>query len=281
MARKVAIIFMILLFAGGVSYSGEDENGKLRIAVTHPWLALLANFIGGPEVEVIPLRVWNSSGELVLSEKGKILRELEKNSRIIAIDSSDLKAAGIDENNNKNFVIRCLYSPFPVKLNSLSDPSVIPFVAQRILTALSEWDVQNYPHYQRRLAEFQARLSSSILVGQVLKDITFCDLSGSSGYLLMAAGAKVERPESFDVWQDGKLEGFKEFLDSQRESNKAILIDDDTPANLKRYLTNKHDIYKWERPPLDVDYPSFLHEQYISLWQNITKKKPLPARKKN
>lgn len=281
MARKVAIIFMILLFAGGVSYSGEDENGKLRIAVTHPWLALLANFIGGPEVEVIPLRVWNSSGELVLSEKGKILRELEKDSRIIAIDSSDLKAAGIDENNNKNFVIRCLYSPFPVKLNSLSDPSVIPFVAQRILTALSEWDVQNYPHYQRRLAEFQARLSSSILVGQVLKDITFCDLSGSSGYLLMAAGAKVERPESFDVWQDGKLEGFKEFLDSQRESNKAILIDDDTPANLKRYLTNKHDIYKWERPPLDVDYPSFLHEQYISLWQNITKKKPLPARKKN
>lgn len=281
MARKVAIIFMILLFAGGVSYSGEDENGKLRIAVTHPWLALLANFIGGPEVEVIPLRVWNSSGELVLSEKGKILRELEKDSRIIAIDSSDLKAAGIDENNNKNFVIRCLYSPFPVKLNSLSDPSVIPFVAQRILTALSEWDVQNYPHYQRRLAEFQARLSSSILVGQVLKDITFCDLSGSSGYLLMAAGAKVERPESFDVWQDGKLEGFKEFLDSQRESNKAILIDDDTPANLKRYLTNKHDIYKWERPPLDVDYPSFLHEQYISLWQNITKKKPLPTRKKN
>ena len=273
MARKVAIIFMILLFAGGVSYSGEGENGKLRIAVTHPWLSLLANFICGPEVEVIPLRVWNSSGELVLSEKGKILRELEKDSRIIAIDSSDLKAAGIDENNNKNFVIRCLYSPFPVKLNSLSDPSVIPFVAQRILTALSEWDVQNYPHYQRRLAEFQARLSSSILVGQVLKDITFCDLSGSSGYLLMAAGAKVERPESFDVWQSGNLDGFREFLDSQRESNKAILIDDDTPANFKRYLTNKHDIYKWERPPLNVDYPSFLHEQYISLWQKITSKR--------
>ncbi len=280
MARKLLIIFMIILFAGGVSYSVENE--KLRIAVTHPWLALLANFIGGAEVEIIPLRVWNSGGELVLSEKGKILRELEKDSKIIAIDSNDLKSAGIDENNNKNFVIKCLYSPFPVKINSLSDPSVIPFVAQRILTALSEWDVQNYSHYQRRLAEFQARLSSSILVGQVLKDITFCDLSGSSGYLLMAAGAKVERPESFDIWQNsnGKLDGFREFLDSQRESNKAILIDDDTPANIKRYLTGKNDIYKWERPPLDVDYPSFLHEQYISLWQNVTKKKPLPRNSK-
>ena len=277
MARKVAIIILVIFLAGGVSYSSDE---KMRIAVTHPWLALLANFIGGSEVEIIPLRVWNSGGELVLSEKGKILRELEKDSKIIALDPNDLKAAGIDESNNKNFMIKCLYSSFPVNLKTLSDPSVIPFVAQRILTALSEWDVQNYSRYQRRLAEFQARLSSSILVGQVLKDITFCDLSGSSGYLLMAAGSKVERPESFDVWQNGKLDGFKEFFDSQRESNKAILIDDDTPANLKRYLTGKSDVYKWERPPLDVDYPSFLHEQYISLWQNVTKKKSLPRNSK-
>ena len=267
MARKFLALIIILLFCGA-SYPDE----KLRIAVTHPWLALLASFIGGPEVEITPLRVWNNNGDLVMAEKGKTLRELDKESRIIALDSNDLKAAGIDGKNN--FVVRCLYSPFPVKLTSLADPSVIPFVAQRILTALSEWDVQNYSHYQRRLAEFQARLSSSILVGQVLKDITFCDLSGSSGVLLMAAGSKVERPESFDVWQNGKLTNFREFIDSQRESGKAILIDDDTPANIKRSLTGKSDVYKWERPPLDVDYPAFLHEQYISLWQNITKKQP-------
>ncbi|MBQ6435553.1 MAG: hypothetical protein IJJ09_06095, partial [Synergistaceae bacterium] len=81
------------------------------------------------------------------------------------------------------------------------DPSVIPFVAQRILTALSEWDSQNYPYYQRKLAEFQARLSGSVLVGQVLKDITVCDMGESFGILLKAAVCKIERPEEIENWQ--------------------------------------------------------------------------------
>ena len=90
---------------------------------------------------------------------------------------------------------------------ALSDPSVLPFVAQRVLTVLADWDPANYPYYQRRLAEFQARLSGSVLAGrQILRDIPVYDLTGYSGALLEAAGCRIERPASADwaAWNKGK-----------------------------------------------------------------------------
>lgn len=272
MATKfTALILGILLLAGGA-----DAEDKLNVAVTNPWLALLVSFIGGPEVSVTPIRIWNANGDLVMAERGKTLREIPDGTKIIALDENDAKDSGIKSANK--FTVKYLYSPFPVSTNSLYDPSVIPFVAQRVLTALSEWDSQNYPYYQRRLAEFQVRLSSSILVGQVLKDMSISDFSGSSGVLLRAAGCKVERPEGLENWQKGNFSGLREYLDEERNKGAAIIFDDDTPQVLQRYLNGKSDVYKLERPSLETDYPSFLHEQYISLWQKITEK-PLPGRK--
>lgn len=269
--RFTALILGILLLTGGAGYADD----KLNVAVTHPWLALLASFIGGPEVNVTPIRVWNANGDLVMAERGRVLREIPGGTKIIALDENDAKDSGIT---SAKFTVKYLYSPFPVSTNSLYDPSVIPFVAQRVLTALSEWDAPNYPYYQRRLAEFQVRLSSSILVGQVLKDISIADFSGSSGVLMKAAGCKVERPNEIETWQKGNFSGLREYLDDAKNKGIAVIIDDDTPAVLRRYLSGRADVYKWERPSLESDYPSFLHEQYISLWQKITEK-PLPGRK--
>lgn len=275
MARKLTALILALLF---FTEAAGRCNDKLNVAVTHPWLALLASFIGGPEVNVTPLRIWNADGILAAAEKGRVLRELEQNTKIIALDENDSKAAGLKSSGN--FTVKYLYSPFPVNTSSLYDPSVIPFVAQRVLTALSEWDPQNYPYYQRRLAEFQARLSSSILVGQVLKEADVSDFSGSSGVLLRAAGCKIDRPADLEKWQKGNFAGLREYLDEVKNKGAAVIIDDDTPNVLKRFLSGRPDVFKWERPSLETDYPSFLHEQYISLWQKITAK-PLPNRKAN
>ena len=220
--KKLKFTLIILLLFCRAGYCDE----KLNISVTHPWLALLASFIGGPEVEIVPLRIWNSYGDLIMAEKGKILKELEDGAKIIALDQNEAAEAGIKQPNNFN--VRYLYSPFPVKIEALYDPSVIPFVAQRILTALSEWDSQNYPYYQRRLAEFQARLSGSILVGQVLKDVTVCDMGGSCGILLQAAGCKIERPEEFEKWQKGNLSGLRDYLERNKSQNIITIYDDDT-----------------------------------------------------
>ncbi|MBQ3402773.1 MAG: hypothetical protein IJG65_05325 [Synergistaceae bacterium] len=270
--RLISLILGIIFLSGGAGWCDD----KLDVAVTHPWLALLASFIGGPEVSVTPIRIWNANGDLVMNERGKVLRELEDGTKIIALDENDAQASGIKTQGK--FTVKYLYSPFPVSTSSLYDPSVIPFVAQRVLTVLSEWDAQNYPYYQRRLAEFQARMSSSVLVGQVLKDVAVCDFSGSAGVLLRAAGCKVDRPEGIERWQKGNFAGLREYLENARAQSAAIIIDDDTPAALRRYLSGRADVYKWERPDLSRDYPTFLHEQYISLWQKIIAK-PLPGQK--
>ena len=108
--------------------------------------------------------------------------------------------------------------------------------------------------------------------------MSIADFSGSSGVLLRAAGCKVERPKEIETWQKGNFAGLREYLDEAKSRGTALIFDDDTPPVLKRYLNGKSDVYKLERPSLDTDYPSFLHEQYISLWQKITAK-PLPGRK--
>ena len=277
MANKnkfTALILCIILFSGSAGYC-ED---KLNVAVSHPWLALLASFIGGAEVNVTPLRIWNNNGDLVMNERGNVLRNLDEGTKIIALDENDAKDTGIFDVKRK-FVLRCLYNPFPAKINALSDPSIIPFVAQRVLTALSEWDSINYPYYQRRLAEFQARLSSSILVGQVLKDVTICDMSGSSGILMQAAGCNVIRPSDIEKWEKGNFSGLREYLDNNKAKNIVTLIDNDTPPVLRRYLAGRSDVYLWGRPSLESDYPSFLSEEYITLWQKIITK-PLPGKKR-
>lgn len=263
--KIIAVLLILIFFSGAVAC-----QEKINIAVTDMWLTLLTSFIGGQEVSVIPLKVWNSNGDLVIAERGKILRELPADVKIIALDKDD--AASIK--GLESFNVRCLYSSFPIEKSLLIDPSVIPFVAQKILSALSEWDAPNYPYYQRRLAEFQARLSGASLAGQVLRDITVCDMSGSCGIFLKAAGCKIEAPEkeSLERWQKGNFAGLRDYLEGLKEKNVIIVFDDDTPRALKKYLSDRPDAFHWRRPDAEADYPTFLNEQYISLWQKTISK---------
>ncbi|MCR4818433.1 MAG: hypothetical protein K5841_05700, partial [Fretibacterium sp.] len=248
-----------------------------------PWLALIASFIGGSNVEVHSLQEWNAEGELV-SPTAKVLRALTKDEYIIALDPGDAADAGLKKEVFSN--LRCLYAPFPLAASavdaSLSDPSVLPFVAQRLLTVLSAWDSSNYPYYQRRLAEFQARLSSSVLAGQqVLRGMAVCDLTGASGALLQAACCKIERPgpERLGEWSKNTA-ALRDFLNRKREEGMIIVADGGTPRPIRRALAGQAGVLFLQRPPLTQDYPAFLHEQYISLWQTLTAKKPVPGGKK-
>ena len=279
--RGVYLFLFLIIFFSGKSFamtSANNVNQKIGFYVTHPWIYLISSFIGGVEVEVTPLQIWNSNGDLTRADNGKLLRDLDSNAKIIALDKDE--AANLKLTNFEN--LRFLYSKFPVDINNISDPSITPFVAQRVLVILSEWDASNYLYYQRRLAEFQARLSSSILAGQILRGISVCAMSSTSGILLQAAGCKVEspEPENLELWQKGKFNGLREYLDEKKSRDVIIVADDDIPRALKKYLLSRSDVFHWERPQLEkTDYPSFLHEQYISLWQRILKK-PLSNNKK-
>lgn len=258
---------------------------SVNVVVTLPWLALLTSFIGGPNVAVAPLLEWNADGDMVRAAGGRTLRSLPRDARVMALDSGDAQRARLDVRKFPN--LRTLYRPFPVEEPridaALSDPSVLPFVAQRVLTVLADWDPANYPYYQRRLAEFQARLSSSVLAGrQILRDVPVYDLTGCSGVLLRAAGCRIERPASADwaAWSAGKEQDLLvQELDRRREDKVTVVMDGGTPRALRRLLASRPEVFSFGRPPMTQDYPAFLHAQYISLWLKVTTK-PLPVPEK-
>ena len=262
------VIFIIFAFSSSL------RAEKLKVYVTHQWLAVLANFIGSTEVEIIPLKIWNADGVLINSEKGRFIKELNQDSKIMAFDNDDLKTLGLESRNYKS--LRLLYSKkIPVEINKIIDPSVMPFIAQRVLTILSEWTPNNYPVYQRRLAEFQARLSSTMLAGQVMKNSIICDMSIYSGVLMQAAGCKIIKPssEDFTRWQNGNYANLREYAEKLNSQGIIILMDLWTPKLIKKYLSGRKNVFIWESPEPNQDYPSFLHEQYISLWQKIILKR--------
>jgi hypothetical protein len=163
---------------------------------------------------------------------------------------------------------------------SLSDPSVLPFIAQRVLTVLADWDPSNYPYYQRRLAEFQARLYSTTLAGrQILKGQPVYDLTGHSGTLLQAAGCKVIRPsaDEWSAWSAWKgIDQLNTAIARLNEEKIVVILDYSTPKAIRSMLISNPTVFLIVRPRFDQDYPSFLHDQYISLWSKITSK-PLPV----
>ncbi|MDR2136928.1 MAG: hypothetical protein LBO68_01450 [Synergistaceae bacterium] len=275
-------LFCFGFFRGGAAWGAP----LLEITVTSPWLTLLTNFIGGINVQVTSIQEWNDDGELVRRIRTRTLQSLPSDARIMAFDYRDAKSLGLPFEQYKNY--RPLYDLLPLdedKIDaSLSDPSVIPFIAQRVLTVLADWDPGNYPYYQRRLAEFQARLYSTTLAGrQILKGQPVYDLTGHSGVLLQAAGCKIFRPSAeewsaWSVWKETRQ--LLETVSRMAEEKTAVILDHSTPKAIHSLLSSNAAVFLIARPRFDQDYPAFLHDQYLSLWSKLTSKPlPPPARR--
>jgi hypothetical protein len=256
--------------------------GALNVVVTSPWLTLLVNFIGGANVKAVSIQEWNEEGELTRRIRARSLQSLPPETRLMAFDYRDARGLGLPFEQYANY--RPLYVQLPLDENkidaALLDPSVVPFIAQRVLTVLAGWDPENYPYYQKRLAEFQARLYSTTLAGrQILKDQAIYDLTGQSSALLQAAGCRLERPSEaewaeWSVWKEtAKLTAA---VSRRLEEKVAVVMDCATPKAIRGSLGANPNVFLISRPRPDQDYPSFLHDQYISLWSKVSLK-PLPA----
>ena len=275
----LSALLLACLLLGACPARGAEE-----VIVTSPWLALLVNFIGGVNVRAVPIQDWNEEGDLTRRVQSRALQSLPPESLIMAFDEKDAQNAGIPLEQYGNF--RSLYSRLPLdegKIDvSLSDPSVIPFIAQRVLTVLADWDPANYSYYQRRLAEFQARLYSITLAGrQVLKGQSVYDLTGHSGPLLQAAGCRLTRPapEVFSSWiSGGESELLAATIAQMAEEKTAVVLDHSTPRMIRALLVSNPAAFLLTRPKPEQDYPAFLQDQYLSLWSKITLK-PLKMHK--
>jgi hypothetical protein len=280
--RPLAAVLLPLFLALCARAAPAAPSPVLEILVSSPWLALLTNFIGGVNVKVSSILEWNEEGELTRRVRTRSLQSLPPKSLIMAFDYRDARGLGLSPDGYENY--RSLYTRFPIDEDafdaSLSDPSVIPFVAQRALTVLADWDPDNYPYYQRRLAEFQARLYSTTLAGrQILRGQTVYDLTGHSGALLKAAGCLLIRPSeaewgAWSAWKE--TDKLLSSVSRHLEEKNAVVVDASTPRAIRGLLGANHGVFAIARPKTDQDYPAFLHGQYISLWSKLTQK-PLPA----
>lgn len=267
-------LFLIL----SLSFILTSGAYAIEITATSPWLAALTNFIGGVNVSVNSLQTWNKDGQLA-RPRAKDLRAIdEESTNIIALDRAEFRSFGLAP--EKYSKLRVLYDKLPFARRDIDtyflDPSVLPFIAQRILPILSEFDPENYSYYQRRLAEFQTRLNSTMIAWrQLIKGQQVCDLTGSSKYLLIAAGYRLLRPaqEEIELWAKWKqTETFSALLKEYAEKKIPVLIDESTPKAIRSMAAQNKNVILLSRPHEGQDLLVHIHSEYLVIWGKLSEK---------
>jgi len=237
-------------------------------AVTSPWLGVIASFIGGDKITVHYLSTWDAAGNVIGASRPR------SNEKIIALDINDAARSGIKKN-NKN--LRLLYDKLPMtqkqQYSAFFDPGTLPFIAQSIMKIISEEDKNGYSYYQRRLAEFQSRIESTIDVGRnLMKDKKFLDLTGAEGVWVRAAAAGAVRAPAkvWDSWENGDIRSLKAALDEAEKRKWPIVLDPWTPANIRAAASAYPGRLTIPPPSTNQDYFIYLHDVFLFIW-NKTK----------
>lgn len=265
--KRVFVLLFLLFFPGTVC-----ANDTMDVWTTSPWLALVARFIGGVYVQVRPVTAWKEDAVVVRLVQA---RDVPFGAHILCLDGDDLREHGFSFSDWKQ--ARQLYDflPFPQDETDsyLSDPSVLPFVAQRLLIALSGWDQTHYSYFQRRLAEFQTRLESTVIVGRkMLAGTRVVDLTGCSTQFLKAASCVLEKPApaSLDLWSKGEgKEELLSYISEKIRTDRLPVVDDLTSAAIRGVLASIPGVARLSRPAIDQDILLSFYDRYLYLW-NMT-----------
>lgn len=244
----------------------------LKVQTTLPWITSMSKFIVGTTVQIVPIAVWNESGAL------KNLRKPDHNIPVISLDPRDSLTLGIKPEGKNVFL---LYNNLPVrdaKRGMLPyDPSVLPFVSQRLLIVISELSPDNYAFYQRRLAEFQSRMESTLEVGRsLIKNVNLLDLTGAVSPWLQSASDNAVRPPD-DLWMSctggTRLDELKLAIEEANKRGWWIVLDAWTPAPIRGAVGAKHKSIHIASPTApDYDFFTYLHDIYLKIWTATAKK---------
>lgn len=265
----ILIICSILAFNCAEPAIAQNTQGKWELWCTNPWIGLVAGFVGGVHVNVHVIMDWDHDGDLhVMEDPGEIPRE----GRVLAMDREDpFIPSG---NSGKELDISFLYSFIPMersRLNILfSDPASLPFIAQRVLTSLSYFDPIHYSYYQRRLAEFQSRLESTVLVGRRLLDgVQVLDISLYSQKTLQAAGCSITEPKA-DFWDlldsPESVDLYTAEFNDHIEKGLVVVADFWTPRPIRDFMTENDLGVVFPKPDFREDLFLSWHMKYLSIW---------------
>jgi hypothetical protein len=222
-------------------------------------------------MRILPLSSWNETGAL------KNLRRVPSEAEVIALDPSDAERHGLKTGRER---LHFLYGNLPVpqeKRSSLQfDPSALPFLSQRLLIVVSSLQPENYTFYQRRLAEFQSRMESTLEVGRSqIQGIKMLDLTGAASSWVRAAALEAVRPPEYlwTAWARG--ERTRELTLAVSEAVKRgwwIVIDTWTPRRILISTDGASKIVHITPPENDKDFFVYLHDIYLQMWNATVKK---------
>lgn len=240
------------------------EAGAASFAVTSPWVGFIASFISGDTKNVRYLSNWDNSGNVVKTASPR------SGEVVIAIDAKDAENFRI-KRNNKN--LRLLYEEVPMTREQLRsaflDPAMLPFIAQSVMRIMAEEDKGRYTYFQRRLAEFQSKIESTIDIGKHLLGSTkMLDITGAEGTWIRSSITGAVRPPApvWEKWKAGDTTALKAALDEAQRRNWLILMDPWTPDIIRAAATGYE--YRLTLPPpaKDQDYFVFLHDIFLTIW---------------
>jgi hypothetical protein len=261
-----------------------EPAANVEITVTSPWLAVVTQFLGGVNVSVNSIQEWNASGILSQRLRGRALQSLPKDRRLVGFDAAEFLRLGIDPGSYPN--LRVLYEQIPFGYEELdrhfTDPSVLPFITSKLLPILSGFDPDNYAYYQRRLAEFQTRLRSTILAGRhLLMGQTVYDLTGNSAYLLISVGCRVKRPsqEELDAWAHWRqTDSFFSTVRQHIRDHVPVVMDATTHKTLLSMAKSEKGILHLPRPGMNEDFLGYVHNLFLAIWSKASEKRPARQR---
>ena len=254
--------FALLLF-----FLNPAEAIAANFAVTSPWIGFIASFIAGDTKNVRYLSNWDSNGNVVKTSSPT------SSEIIIAIDAKDAENFRVKKNKN----LRLLYDELRMTkeqfYSACFDPAMLPFIAQSVMKIMAEEDKVRYTYFQRRLAEFQSKIESTIDSGRHLMINTkILDITGAEGTLLRSSLSGAVRPPVavWEGWKEGNTKALKAALDEAQRRNWLILMDPWTPEVIRSAAVRYE--YRLTLPPpsKDQDYFVFLHEIFLAVW-NKTK----------
>ncbi|MGC9489891.1 MAG: hypothetical protein ACP5CD_01515 [Thermovirgaceae bacterium] len=240
----------------------------VEIWVTHPWLAMTTRFIGGAYCSVHSIQKWDESGALQRSA------EPPADALVLAFDPIDAKASGVMD---KNKTVMLLYKRDLGGLDNpdmpFLDPATLPFIGLRILKNISQVDPDNYAYYQRRLAEFSARLDSTVLVGrQMLGATRLLDLSWQVGHWIQAATSDLVRPPGVvkENWEKGHdMKTLELAIQEAKRQGWLILCDPWTPEQVMETIEKSSPCVVVPGPSEGQDFFLYLYDLYLFVWDSL------------
>lgn len=245
----------------------------LDVWVTNPWLSMVASFIGGVQANVHPLSVWGENNS-VINGRTKV----PAGAVVIAVTAEDA-ASLLGRGNLGKYSVSFLFDGFQVVGASIDenflDPAALPFIGLRTLEILSASDPANYDYYQRRLAEFQARLDSTVTVGRnMIEESVVLDLSWRYGRWIQAAAGSVIRPPDKvkKEWARGlEMDVLDAALEEARSQKWIIVADPWTPEPVRERSQKISGFIDMPAPKMEGEMILFLYDLYLQIWDYTRK----------